>query len=84
VSEANPVTITGNTLIFNYRAGDVTYHSDVHVHVHESSRPPVEDKVVVHRYAQTEPPRPVDERCEQGRKEHEERVRRWKAFPEGY
>jgi len=75
--EAKPVTVTGNTLIFNYRGGDVTYNWDVHVNVPE----PVEETVVIRREVHSVPPRPVDPRCEQLRREHEERVRRWMAFP---
>lgn len=77
--EQKPTTVTNNTLIFNYQGGDVTYNWDVHVNVPE----PVEETVVIRREVHSVPPRPVDPRCEQSRREHDERVRRWKAFPLG-
>jgi hypothetical protein len=80
--EPQPVTITNNTVVLNYRGGDVTYHSDTHIHVHEPVQRHVEETVVIRREVQAEP-RPVDPRCEQLRREHDERVRRWKAFPLG-
>ncbi len=83
-SEPNPVTITGNSVVLNYRAGDVTYHSDTHIHVHEPAQrhiEEVEETVVIRREVHSVPPRPVDLRCELFRKQHEERVKLWKAFP---
>ena len=78
--EQKPMTVTNNTLIFNYQGGDVTFRSEVHLHVSGPPRQPVEEPVVIRREVQAEP-RPVDARCEGLRREHEERVRRWKAFP---
>lgn len=81
---APPVTSptnSGNTLILNFRGGDNYYHSETHVHIQQSPPPRVEERIVIHREA--EPPR-YDERCERLRKEHEERVRRWREFPGGY
>jgi len=80
--EPQPVIVTGNTLIFNYRAGDMNYTSDVHVHVHEPVQRHVEETVMIRREVHAES-RPVDPRCEQLRREHDERVRTWKAFPLG-
>lgn len=82
-SEAKPVTISGNTIILNYRAGDVTNHVETHIHVHEPPAPRIEDRVVVHRDAEAEPPRRVDEHCEQMARQHEQRVEMWKRFPFG-
>ncbi|MCY2989469.1 MAG: hypothetical protein NTY19_16580 [Planctomycetota bacterium] len=82
VPESRPVTITGNSVVLNYRTGDVTYHSDVHVHEPAQRHiEEVEETVVIRREVHSVPPRPVDPRCELFRKQHEERVRRWKAFP---
>ena len=84
VPESRPVTITGNSVVLNYRAGDVSYHSDTHVHLHEPAQrhvEEVEETVVIRREVHSVPPRPVDLRCELFRKQHEERVKLWKAFP---
>ena len=78
--EPQPVTITNNTVVLDYRGGDVTYHSDTHIHVHDAPKRHVEETVVIRREVQAEY-RPIDARCEQLRREHDERVRRWKAFP---
>ena len=78
--EPRPMTIMGNSVVLNYRAGDVTYHSDIHVHVHEPAR---QETVVIRREVHFIPPRPIDPQCEQLRRQHEETVRRWKAFPLG-
>lgn len=82
-SEAKPVTISGNTFIVNYRAGDVTNHVETHIHVHQPPVPKVEERVVVHRDVEAEPPRRVDERCEQMARQHEQRVEMWKKYPFG-
>jgi len=82
-SEAKPVTISGNTFIVNYRAGDVTNHVETHIHVHEPPAPRVEERIVVQREVRVEPPRRVDERCERLAREHEQRVEMWKRFPFG-
>lgn len=78
--EPQPVIVTGNTLIFNYQGGDT--HNETHIHVHEPVQRHVEETVVIRREVQLEP-RPVDPRCEQLRREHEERVRTWRASPLG-
>jgi hypothetical protein len=78
--EPQPTTVTNNTLIFNYQGGDVTYRSEVHLHVSGPPRQSVEETVVIRREVQLEP-RPIDPRCGQLRREHEERVRTWRAFP---
>ena len=75
-----PVIVTGNTVIFSYREGDT--HNETHIHVHDAPQRHVEETVVIRREVQAEY-RPVDPRCEQLRREHEERVRTWKAFPLG-
>jgi hypothetical protein len=80
--EVKPINISGNTFVLNYRAGDVTYRSDVHVHLHEPPR--VEERIVIHREVETKPRRPVEDPCDRGQKEHEERVRRWREFPGRY
>ncbi len=82
-SEAKPVTISSNTIIVNYRAGDVTNHVETHIHVHEPPAPRVEERIVVHRDFEAEPPGRVDERCERLAREHEQRVEMWKRFPFG-
>jgi hypothetical protein len=79
-SEAKPLTISGNTVIFNIRGGDTHYHSDTHVHIDE--QPQVRERIVIRREV-TEPPRQVDPRCEQLRAEHERRVAEWRSFPLG-
>jgi hypothetical protein len=78
--ESQPTTVTNDTLIFNDQGGDVTYRSEVHLHVSGPPRQPVEEAATIRREVQSEP-RPIDPRCEQLRREHDERVRRWKAFP---
>jgi len=80
--EPQPVIVTNNTVVLNYRGGDVTYHSDTHIHVHDAAKRQVEERVVIRPEVQAEY-RPVDPRCEQLRREHEERVRTWRAFPLG-
>ena len=82
VPETKPVPITNSNVIVNVRGGDTHYHSETHVHIHEPAQRHVEEAAVIRREVQVEP-RPIDPRCEQLRKEHEERVRRWKAFPLG-
>lgn len=82
-SETNPLTISGNTIIVNYRAGDVTNHVETHVHVHEPPAPRVEERIVVQRDTEAESPRQVDERCERLAREHARRVETWKQFPFG-
>jgi len=77
--EAKPLNISGNTVVFNFRGGDT--HNDIHLHIHEPPHPQVEERITLHREAEAKPRRPVDERCEKLAREHEERVRRWKAFP---
>ena len=76
--EPQPTTVTNNIVVI--KGGDT--HNETHIHVHDAPQRHVEETVVIRREVQLEP-RPVDPRCEQLRKEHEERVRRWKAFPLG-
>jgi hypothetical protein len=80
-SEAKPINISGNTVVFSFRGGDS--HNETHIHVQESPPPRVEERITVRREAEPKPPRPVDDRCERMAREHEERVRSWKAFPGG-
>ena len=86
-SEEKLVIGSGNTFVFNYRAGDVTYHNEthihIHIHVHEPLLPKVEERIVVQREVQIERPRPVDERCRRLAREHEQRVETWRQFPFG-
>ena len=77
-----PLTICDNTFVLNFRGGDT--HNETHVHIHEAPPPRVEETVIINRKVKTQPRRPVDERCERMAREHEERVRRWKAFPQGF
>lgn len=79
--EPQPVIVTGNTVIFSYREGDT--HNETHIHVHDAPQRYFEETVMIRREVPPDPPRPVDRRCEQLRREHDERVRRWKAFPLG-
>jgi hypothetical protein len=80
--EVRPITISNNSLVFNYRAGDI--HNETHIHIHEPP-PKVQERVVIHREVGTKPPRrPTEDPCERGQREHEERVRRWRQFPKGY
>jgi hypothetical protein len=82
--EVKPINFSGNTFVFNYRAGDVTYRSESHIHVHEPP-PRVQERVIVHREVEPRPPRrPIEDPCDRGQREHEERVRRWRQFPKGY
>ncbi len=78
-SKPQPVIVTNNILIFNHQGDDVTYHSDVHVHVHEPPQRHIQEPVTIRRVVQVEP-RTIDPRCEQLRRQHEETVRRWKAM----
>jgi hypothetical protein len=80
--EPRPTTVTNHIVVINHRAGDMTYNSEFHLHVSGPPRQPVEEAATIRREVQLEP-RPIDPRCEQLRKEHEERVRTWKAFPLG-
>lgn len=78
--EPQPVIVTGNNVIFSYREGDT--HNETHIHVHDAPQRHVEETAVIRREVQAEP-RPVDPRCEQLRREHEELVRTWRAYPLG-
>ena len=80
-SEPQPVIVTGNAVIVSYRGGDT--HNETHIHVHEPVQRHVEETVVIRREVPPDPPRPVDPRCEQLRRQHEETIRRWRAFPLG-
>lgn len=77
-SEPQPTTVTNNIVVI--KGGDT--HNETHIHVHDAPQRHVEETVVIRREVQAEY-RPVDPRCEQLRREHEERVRTWKAFPLG-
>lgn len=74
---ASPLTISGNTFVFSYQAGDTYYHSETHLHIQQSPPPRVEERIVI----RTEPDRQVSDECERLAREHEERVRRWREFP---
>lgn len=82
-SEGKPVNIAGTTIILNYRGGDVTYHNETHIHIHESPVPKAEERTAAQQEVEKEPPRRVDERCERLAREHEERVESWRKFPLG-
>jgi hypothetical protein len=73
----SPVTIS---LVFNFRGGDVIRHETV-VNVHEVPASKAEERVTLPRSTEIVPRRPVDPQCERLRKEHEERIRRWRATP---
>jgi hypothetical protein len=74
-TEPKPTTVTNNIVVI--KGGDT--HNETHIRVHDAPQRYVEE-TVIRREVQAES-RPVDPRCEQLRREHEERVRRWKAFP---
>ena len=74
--EPQPTTVTNNIVVI--KGGDT--HNETHIHVHDAPQRHVEETVVIRREVQAEY-RPIDPRCEQLRLEHDERVRRWKAFP---
>jgi hypothetical protein len=73
----SPVTIS---LVFNVRGGDVIHHETV-VHSHEVPVPRAEERLAIPRRIESVPRHPVDPQCERLRKEHEERIRRWRATP---
>jgi hypothetical protein len=74
---------SGNTIvILNFCGGDT--HNETHIHVQKAAPQRIEERVTIRREVQVEPRRPVDERCERLRREHEERVRRWREFPLGH
>ena len=75
VSEERPANMCINNVTINYHGGDTHYHSDTHIHLHET--PSVNQSIVIRRE------RLVDERCEQLRLEHERRVAEWQSFPLG-
>ena len=77
--EPQPTTVTNNIVVI--KGGDT--HNETHIHVHDAPQRYVEETVVIRREVQAEPSRPIDLRCEQLRREHDERVRRRKAFPLG-
>jgi multisubunit Na+/H+ antiporter MnhC subunit len=80
---AKPINLSGNTFVLNYQAGDVTYRSETHIHLHEP--PKVQERIVIQREVEKKPPRrPVEDPCDRGQREHEERVRRWREFPKAY
>ena len=68
--EPQPVIVTNNIVVI--KGGDT--HNETHIHVHDAPRRYFEETVVIRREVQAEY-RPVDPRCEQLRREHEERVR---------
>ncbi len=76
--EPQPTTVTNNIVVI--KGGDT--YNETHIHVHDAPQRYVEETVVIRREVQAEY-RPVDPSCEQLRREHEERVRTWKAFPLG-
>jgi len=76
--EPQPTAVTNNIVVI--KGGDT--HNETHIHVHDAPQRYVEETVVTGREVQAEY-RPVDPRCEQLRREHEERVRTWMAFPLG-
>lgn len=78
-----PVHVAGNTIVVNIRGGDVTYHNETHLHIHEPPVLKVEERIVVQREVEKEPPRRADERCERLAREHEQRVEMWRKFPFG-
>jgi hypothetical protein len=51
-----PINISGNTFVFNYRAGDVTYRSDVHVHLHEPPPMVVQERITIRHEVEIKPP----------------------------
>lgn len=73
----SPLTISGNTFVFNYQAGDTYYHSETDVRIQQSPPPGVEERIVI----RTEPDRQVSEECEYLRMQHEDRVRKWRGSP---
>jgi hypothetical protein len=75
----NPRTISGNTIIVNYRGGDSYYHSETHIHLDQSPPPRVKERIVIHRDA--EPNRQLSEECERLAREHRERVKKWRESP---
>jgi hypothetical protein len=76
-----PINISNNSFVFNYRGGDV--YTETHIHIHEP--PKVQERVTIRREVETRPPRrTAEDPCDQGQREHEERVRRWKQFPRGH
>lgn len=77
VSEERPANMCINNVTINYRGGDIHYHSDTHIHLHET--PSVTQCIVI----RPEPRRLVDSRCEQLRREHEHRIAEWQLFPLG-
>ena len=77
--EPQPVIVTNNIVVI--KGGDT--HNETHIHVHDAPQWYFEETVVIRREVPPDPPRPVDPRCEQLRREHEERVRTWKVFPLG-
>ena len=76
--EPKPTTVTNNIVVI--KGGDT--HNETHIHVHDALQRHFEETVVIRREIQAKS-RPIDPRCEQLRWEHDERVRRWKAFPLG-
>ena len=76
-----PIDISGNTFVLNYQAGDI-YNE---IHIHEPPPSKIQERITIHREVEKKPPRrPVEDPSDQGRREHDERVRRWREFPGRY
>lgn len=81
--EKSVVGSSNTTIIVNCRGGDVTHHNETNVHINQVAPQRIEERVTVRREDYVEPRRQVDGRCEFLKKQHQERVEKWKKFPLG-